>query len=416
MGSTLEGLSSFQFFYPYLITYRQAPGRLCVVQQETETDTMPSNAEEGTQEKGTTPFHANAVSIDELRRAGNSYFSQGDYDSALSLYSSAIEQSSSLTDKNNLILNLCNRSACFFKMERYEEARNDALEAVKKTEEENSAITMTLVSVEKAIFRLARAEIALQNYKGAIECLEKFLSSSTSEETSELQKLLNYARNMEKNGSQDKPAWNASNKKVLTPSIKEFEIHKLLGEGNFSSIYSCQHKETKRVFALKVIEKKKVESLAKREHPNAYNEVNMERRVLGERLRSSDHPTHPFVIHMYHAFQDYQNLYLLMDLHEGELWSCIRYQGKLVGCHASLVRFYLAELVEVLEYIHSKGIVHRDLKAENVRLHSFSSSAQFFLRLCTYMHRYYVSNADFDCQDWSYCLNRLRYRQRFESN
>jgi serine/threonine protein kinase len=224
---------------------------------------------------------------------------------------------------------------------------------------------------------LARAEIALQNYKEAIKCLEKFLSSSNSAETSELQKLLNYARNMEKNNAQDKPNSNA-NGKVSTPSIKEFEILQLLGEGNFSSIYSCRHKETQQTLALKVIEKKKVESLAKREHPNAYNEVNMERRVLGERLRFTDHRTHPFVIHMYHAFQDYQNLYLLMDLHERELWSCIRYQGKLVGCHASLVRFYLAELVEVLEYIHSRGIVHRDLKAENVRLRSVKLSSQVF--------------------------------------
>ena len=192
----------------------------------------------------------------------------------------------------------------------------------------------------------------------------------------------------EKNGSQDKPAWNASNKRVPTPSIKELEIHKLLGEGNFSSIYSCQHKETKRVFALKVIEKKKVESLAKREHPNAYNEVNMERRVLGERLRSSDHPTHPFVIHMYHAFQDYQNLYLLMDLHEGKY-------GRLSDIKGNL----LVAMHHLLDFIWLNW-----LKYWNI----FIVRASFIgiLRLKKY----------FDCQDWSYCLNRLWYRQRSESN
>jgi tetratricopeptide (TPR) repeat protein len=321
---------------------------------------MKANEEEKEEEA------AAAAAAEELRRAGNAYFAQGDYDSALSLYTTAIDQSASLGINNNLILNLCNRSACFFKMERYEEARNDALEAVKYTEQVN-ATGSAEISAEKAMFRLARAEIALQNYREAVQHLEKFLSSSgSSVENVELQKLLTYARTKDKMIQQGEGGVN-NRTVVTTPSIKEFETGKLLGEGNFSTIFSCRHKGTNQMYALKVIEKKRVVSLAKREHPNAYNEVNMERRVLGERLKSTNQQTHPFVIHMYHAFQDYQNLYLLMDLHGGELWSCIRYQNKLVGCHASLVRFYLAELVEVLEYIHSKGIVHRDLKAENVR-------------------------------------------------
>ena len=92
----------------------------------------------------------------------------------------------------------------------------------------------------------------------------------------------------------------------------------------------------------------------------------MERRVLGERLQN---PTHPLIIRLYHSFQDYNSLYFLMDLQVGgEVWSALRYRNKMVGCHFSIARFYLAELVEALEFIHSRGIVHRDLKAENVSL------------------------------------------------
>jgi serine/threonine protein kinase len=90
----------------------------------------------------------------------------------------------------------------------------------------------------------------------------------------------------------------------------------------------------------------------------------MERRVLGERLAN---PYHPLIIRMYHSFQDYNSLYFLMDLQiGGEVWATLRFRKKMVGCHPSLARFYLAELVEALEFIHSRGIVHRDLKAENM--------------------------------------------------
>ena len=167
-------------------------------------------------------------------------------------------------------------------------------------------------------------------------------------------------------------------------SIKEFQLNKQLGHGNFSEIYMVTHKVTNELFALKKIEKKQAADLYKRQHPNVYNEIQMERRVLLEKLC---HPGHPYIVHMYHAFQDYNSLYYLMDLHvdRTDLWSQLRYKSlpgygntkavegeKLVmmGCHRSTARLWLYELIGALEYIHSRGIVHRDLKTENILLSS----------------------------------------------
>lgn len=73
---------------------------------------------------------------------------------------------------------------------------------------------------------------------------------------------------------------------------------------------------------------------------------------------------------MYHAFQDYNSIYYLMELQlqGGDMWSSIRNQEKMVGCHRSLAKVYLAEMIDALEHMHSHGIVHRDLKPENVLL------------------------------------------------
>jgi serine/threonine protein kinase len=109
----------------------------------------------------------------------------------------------------------------------------------------------------------------------------------------------------------------------------------------------------------------------------------MERRVLLERL-----PFHKNIIQMYHAFQDYNSLYYLMELHRTDLWSQLRVSMAasndkntreehrstitkfMVGCHRFLARTYMMQLVDALEHLHRHGIVHRDLKPENVLLNA----------------------------------------------
>jgi serine/threonine protein kinase len=145
-----------------------------------------------------------------------------------------------------------------------------------------------------------------------------------------------------------------------------FDIYRI---GNFSEVIVAKHKKTKECFALKILEKKKAAELAKRQHPNVYNEIKMEARVLLERL-----PPHSKIVTMYHAFQDYNNLYYLMDLHDinKDLWSQIRYNGSMVGCHPSQSKMWSLQLIDALEHMHANGIVHRDLKPENILLNSMN--------------------------------------------
>ena len=328
--------------------------------------------------------------LNELRLAANSRFAANALDEALPLYSLAVDMARKEADENinapneELALHLCNRSACLYKMEMFEEARDDAAEAVELSDGRSS----------KAFFRLARSLIALGEYDTAIETIGKATAyldeeihhrsselndeddNTIRQQRSEFDKLLTTAKRRQANPKSHtvQPQDIHSIKlEPRTPSIREFtknskssDTYSPLGEGNFSTVVICQHKTTHETFALKIIEKEACDKLAKRQHPNVYNEVYMERRILTQgRL-----PNHVNIIRCYHAMQDYGSLYFLMELQDehGDLWSQIRYEKSMVGCHSSLIRTYAYELLAAIEHCHRHGIVHRDLKPENVLL------------------------------------------------
>ena len=73
---------------------------------------------------------------------------------------------------------------------------------------------------------------------------------------------------------------------------------------------------------------------------------------------------HPFIVNMNCAFQDYDNLYLVMDLLTG---GDLRYHlCKLRLFSEEEAKFFIACLLLGLEYIHGKNIIHRDIKPENL--------------------------------------------------
>lgn len=158
----------------------------------------------------------------------------------------------------------------------------------------------------KAIYRLARAQLALKEYTVAIETLQNALDESNANANDnssdiaqqhqnhwdEINKLLETAHAYQLRSKNFNNAVTISKLKSLkkytipgyTPSKREFQIIQELGEGNYSRVVAVQHIVTKEHFALKIIEKKKCEDLAKRQHPNVWNEIEMEKNILGERL------------------------------------------------------------------------------------------------------------------------------------
>jgi protein-serine/threonine kinase len=96
---------------------------------------------------------------------------------------------------------------------------------------------------------------------------------------------------------------------------------------------------------------------------------NKVKRALTEReiLATSKHP---FIVTLFYSFQSESCLYFVMDYCAGgEFFAALQKQPHkcLIEAHA---RFYAAEVLLALEYLHLMGFVYRDLKPENILLHA----------------------------------------------
>ncbi|KQK10828.1 3-phosphoinositide-dependent protein kinase 2 [Brachypodium distachyon] len=138
-------------------------------------------------------------------------------------------------------------------------------------------------------------------------------------------------------------------------TVDEFELGRIYGVGSYSKVVRAKKKDTGNVYALKIMDKKFITK------ENKISYVKMERIVL-------DQLDHPGVIRLFFTFQDTYSLYMALESCEGgELFDQIIRKGRLSEDEA---RFYAAEIVDILEYLHSVGLIHRDVKPENLLLTS----------------------------------------------
>lgn len=137
-------------------------------------------------------------------------------------------------------------------------------------------------------------------------------------------------------------------------STKDFQIGDCIGEGSYSKVYKATSIHTHRVHAIKVLSKRHIVKEKKIKY------VNIEKETLN-RLGK-----HAGIVTLYYTFQDVDSLYFVIDYaHNGELLSLVR---KLGSFSEKLTQYYMAQLVDAVDFIHSKGVIHRDLKPENLLL------------------------------------------------
>lgn len=147
----------------------------------------------------------------------------------------------------------------------------------------------------------------------------------------------------------------AENTVTEKPKLEDFDTLKLIGKGTYGKVMLVKKKDTGKVYAMKILDKKAVIETNEVEHTMA------EREVLGT-------IDNPFIVHMHYSFQNENKLYFVMDfINGGELFYHLQNERRFSIARA---KFYSAEILLALEHLHKHGIIYRDLKPENVLLNA----------------------------------------------
>uniref|UniRef100_A0A8C2BHP7 Serine/threonine-protein kinase MRCK alpha n=1 Tax=Cyprinus carpio TaxID=7962 RepID=A0A8C2BHP7_CYPCA len=133
---------------------------------------------------------------------------------------------------------------------------------------------------------------------------------------------------------------------------EDFEILKVIGRGAFGEVAVVKVKNADKVFAMKILNKWE---MLKRAETACFRE---ERDVLVN-------GNSQWITTLHYAFQDENNLYLVMDYYVGgDLLTLLsKFEDRLPE---DMAKFYLAEMVLAVDSVHQLHYVHRDIKPDNI--------------------------------------------------
>ena len=139
--------------------------------------------------------------------------------------------------------------------------------------------------------------------------------------------------------------------KTYSISIKEYALVEPLGTGGFGTVWLARRRRTGDLTAIKVLSQ---EDMSSRQMTSA---VHLEKDILAL-------ADHPFVVKLLFSFSTVRHMYIVMEyLPGGDTLTLLQSYGFL---EEPLARWFVAEAVLGLQYLHNHSIIHRDIKPSNL--------------------------------------------------
>ncbi|CCW45975.1 Serine/threonine-protein kinase par-1 [Caenorhabditis elegans] len=134
--------------------------------------------------------------------------------------------------------------------------------------------------------------------------------------------------------------------------VGKYKLLKTIGKGNFAKVKLAKHVITGHEVAIKIIDKTAL-------NPSSLQKLFREVKIM----KQLDHPN---IVKLYQVMETEQTLYLVLEYASGgEVFDYLVAHGRMKEKEA---RAKFRQIVSAVQYLHSKNIIHRDLKAENLLL------------------------------------------------
>lgn len=145
------------------------------------------------------------------------------------------------------------------------------------------------------------------------------------------------------------------------------ENKKPIGKGAFGEVWKVTHENSKKVYCVKILSKRDIFE------QKLINQINKEISIMYN-------INHPYSVKLVNHFEDNEKLYLIMELApNGNLYNLIQKNIKEKVKNMVLIKKLIVQSIEIIKYLHSKNIVYRDIKPENLLLDN-----DYNIKLCDY--------------------------------
>ena len=163
--------------------------------------------------------------------------------------------------------------------------------------------------------------------------------------------------NIDENTRIDDDSNNQDHDQALNVKLtyNDFEPIKLLGRGSFGEVILVRLKANKKVYAMKILNKKVLKIKKQEAHTKTERDLMVKINC-------------PFIVNIKSAFQDASKLYIVSEFMQGGDMFFHLHDGQIIIFNNDKTKFYIMELVLALECLHKNNMVYRDLKPENILL------------------------------------------------